>query len=125
MSMMFEQALEAFKTEFPGWWWKVGECHVSCDATISPDRYGPDEDLMAHRFFDDGFSVDLRQPSTVADALLAAMKIARNARAEYRASGETGSPRPRLTTSLQTLCEMYEEATETTRAQFLRWVKGP
>jgi len=54
---------------------------------------------------------------------LAAMKIARNARAEYRASGETGSPRPRLTTSLQTLCEMYEEATEATRAQFLRWVK--
>jgi hypothetical protein len=78
---------------------------------------------MAHRFFDDGFSVDLRQPSTVADALLAAMKIARNARAEYRASGETGSPRPRLTTSLQTLCEMYEEATEATKAQFLRWVK--
>ena len=33
---------------------------------------------------DDGFSVDLRQPSTIADALLAAMKIARNARAEYR-----------------------------------------
>ena len=78
---------------------------------------------MAHRFFDDGFSVDLRQPSTIADALLAAMKIARNARAEYRASGETGSPRPRLTTSLQTLREMYEEATETTKAQFLRWVK--
>jgi hypothetical protein len=59
MNMTFEQALEAFKAEFPGWWWKVGECHVSCDATISPDRYGPDEDLMAHRFFDDGFSVDL------------------------------------------------------------------
>jgi hypothetical protein len=77
---------------------------------------------MAHRFFDDGFSVDLRQPSTIADALLAAMKIARNARAEYRASGETGSPRQRLTTSLQTLCEMYEEATETTKAQFLQWV---
>ena len=75
--MTFEQAMEAFRAEFPGWWWKVGECHVSCDATISPDRYGPDEDLMAHRFFDDGFSVDLRQPSTVADALLAAMKIAR------------------------------------------------
>jgi len=120
--MTFEQALEAFKAEFPGWWWKVGECYVSCDATISPDRYGLDEDLMAHRFFDDGFSVDLRQPSTIADALLAAMKIARNARAEYRASGETGSPRQRLTTSLQTLCEMYEEATETTKAQFLQWV---
>ena len=120
--MTFEQALEAFKAEFPGWWWKVGECYVSCDATISPDRYGPDEDLMAHRFFDDGFSADLRQPSTIADALLAAMKIARNARAEYRASGETGSPRQRLTTSLQTLCEMYEEATETTKAQFLQWV---
>jgi uncharacterized alpha-E superfamily protein len=74
---------------------------------------------MAHRFFDDGFSVDLRQPSTIADALLAAMKIARNARAEYRASGETGQ---RLTTSLQTLCEMYEEATGTTKAQFLQWV---
>ena len=68
-------------------------------------------------------SIDLRQPSTVVDALLAAMKIARNARAEYRASGETGSPRARLTTSLQTLCEMYEEATEATRAEFLGGVK--
>jgi len=116
--MTFEQALEAFKAEFPGWWWKVGECHVSCDATISPDRYGPDEDLMAHRFFDDGFSVDLRQPSTVADALLAAMKIAQNARAEYRASTETGSPHPRLTTSLQTLCECMRRQPRQRRSSF-------
>jgi hypothetical protein len=35
MSMTFEQALEAFKAEFPGWWWKVGECHVSCCAADS------------------------------------------------------------------------------------------
>jgi hypothetical protein len=67
MSTTFEQATEAFKAEFPGWWWKVAECHVACDAA---------KDLMAHRFSDDGFSVDLRQPSTVADALLAAMEIA-------------------------------------------------
>jgi hypothetical protein len=83
--MTLEQALRLFHAEFPGWWWKVGECHVSCDATIAPDRYGPDEDLLQYRTFDNGFEVDLRQPSTVADALLTVMGKARAARREFRA----------------------------------------
>ena len=82
--MTLEQALEALKAEFPGWWWSVGECHVSCDASMAPDRYGPDDDLLRFGLFDEGFHVDLRQPSTVADALLGAMELARKARAEYR-----------------------------------------
>ena len=86
ISMTLEQALEAFNAEFSGWWWTLGKCHVSCDASIAPDRRGPDADLLDHRSFDDGFHVDLLQPSTVADALLAAMELARKARADYRAA---------------------------------------
>jgi len=82
--MTLEQALDAFRAEFPGWWWSLGECHVSSDASMAPDRYGPDEDLLRYGLFDEGFHVDLRQPSTAADALIAAMELARKARAEYR-----------------------------------------
>jgi hypothetical protein len=52
--MTLEQALEVFNAEFPGWWWTLGECHISCDASIAPDRRGPDANLLNHRFFDDG-----------------------------------------------------------------------
>ena len=82
--MTFEQALEAFRAEFPGWWWSAGECHVSCDASMAPDRYGPDDVLLRYGLFDEGFHVHLRQPSTVADALLGVMELARKARAEHR-----------------------------------------
>ena len=82
--MTLEQALADFKAEFPGWWWSVGECYVSCDATVAPDRYGADDDLLQHRLFDNGFRVDLRQPSTVVDALLSVTEKARAARTEYR-----------------------------------------
>jgi hypothetical protein len=92
--MTLEDALKLFPAEFPGWWWKVGECRISCDADIAidwydvgPDGKHPDRDLFApHRtVFDDGFSVDLPQPSTVADALLTVMAKARAARREFRA----------------------------------------
>src|SRR3974390_1820048 len=59
--MTFEQALEAFRAEFPGWWWSAGECHVSCDASMAPDRYGPDDVLLRYGLFDEGFHVHLRQ----------------------------------------------------------------
>ena len=45
-----------------------------------------DEDLAGYRYFDgsDEFSVDLPQPSTVAEALLHVMALARTARIEFR-----------------------------------------
>ena len=94
--MTLEQAIEAFKAEFPGWWWKVGECRISCDADIAMDGYDvgpdgnhPDSDLIDYRTFDEGFTVDLRQPSSVVDALLHVMEKARIARGECRAGTET------------------------------------
>ena len=89
--MTLDEALRLFHAEFPGWWWKVGECHISCDATIAPDRCGIDEDLLQYRTFDNGFAVDLRQPSTVADALLTAMAKARTARREFRAKSDAAA----------------------------------
>jgi hypothetical protein len=92
--MTLDQAIEAFRAEFPGWWWKVGECRVSCDADMALDKHDvgpngihPDEDLARYRTFDssDAFSVDLPQPSTVAEALLYVMAKARVARQEFRA----------------------------------------
>ena len=48
-----------------GWWWSVGVCSVSCDASIGPDvAYCDKETLIA---FDSGFHADVPQPSTVAD----------------------------------------------------------
>jgi hypothetical protein len=69
--MTLEQAIEAFRAEFPGWWWKVGECYVSCDADIGLDPHDPrldphpDIDLNTYRYFDGShnFTVDLPQPS--------------------------------------------------------------
>ena len=45
-------------------------------------------DLIGYRTFDEGFSVDLRQPSSVVDALLHVMGKARIARREFRAGTE-------------------------------------
>jgi hypothetical protein len=86
VEMTLDQALEAFKAEFPGWWWRCGECHVSCHVTIGPD-YGhcPDGDLLRYRTFDEGFDAELLQPSTIVQALLATMEKARAARREFRA----------------------------------------
>lgn len=72
--------ISEFKAEFPGWWWSVGECHVSCDATVGPTTEAPDAWLLQNREFDEGFQGDLRQPTTVENALLNAISIARQAR---------------------------------------------
>lgn len=64
-----DKALARLAEVLPGWWWRVGSCSVSADATIGPDRAGPDADLLALRDFDEGFDGDLRQPATVAENL--------------------------------------------------------
>lgn len=65
-----EQAIDELRVALPGWWYSLGECSVSCDATVGPDAaHCPPWIVDA---FDDGFDADLRQPSTVAEALRSA-----------------------------------------------------
>jgi hypothetical protein len=120
--MTLEQALEAFNAEFPGWWWTVGECHISCDASMAPDRKGPDADLLNHRFFDDGFHVDLLQPSTVADALFAAMELARKARADYRDGAPLPDAAPPLAPRLSVLCDAWLCSSDESKVEFMNWI---
>ncbi len=64
--ILLSDLIVAFKKEFPGWWWSVGECQVSCDATVGPTPVSPDAGLLAFRIFDEGFDGDIHQPSTSA-----------------------------------------------------------
>lgn len=65
-----EAAIVEFKAALPGWWFSVGECQVSADASCGPTRESPHIKLIPEdRRFDDGFHADLEQPATMADAL--------------------------------------------------------
>lgn len=78
------QAIARLENELPGWWWSVGACHVSSDASIAPDRKGPAADLLIEKIFDDGFHYDLQRPSSCADALNACIDDALAVLAKYR-----------------------------------------
>lgn len=80
--------IAAFRRELPGWWFTVGECSVSADASCGPDRTGPDRALLANRVFDEGFHADLPQPATMAEALATVTAQAIEAR---RAATGTGA----------------------------------
>jgi hypothetical protein len=74
MTRSLETAIADMKVKLPGWWFTVGECSVSCDATVGPDiAHCPKWMLEA---FDDGIDNDLRQPSTLVDALDGAVEKA-------------------------------------------------
>ena len=65
-----EAAIVAFKAALPGWWFSVGECQVSADASCGPTRESEHINLIPKdQRFDDGFHADLLQPATMADAL--------------------------------------------------------
>ena len=69
-----ERAIAEFKAKLPGWWYTVGECQVSADASCAPTTESDDIKLIPRDCrFDDGFHADLTQPSTPADALRAVM----------------------------------------------------
>ena len=76
-------AIAQFETRLPGWWWSVGACSVSRDASCGPDLTGPDKALLMVRRFDEGFHADLRDGS-LADALRDVMEQALAAKAEVR-----------------------------------------
>lgn len=77
-----EAAIAEFKAKLPGWWYSVCECQVSCDASCAPTVESPDIALAEHgNPFDGGFNADLRQPSTLAEALRDVMLQALEAKA--------------------------------------------
>ncbi len=79
-----QNAIEKLYRELPGWWWSVGNCHVSADATVGPDRDGPDADLLYLPEFDGGVDGSLLHPATVTDALLAAIERGKEMRSKFR-----------------------------------------
>jgi hypothetical protein len=83
---MHEQHLEVtirqFRDTLPGWWYSLGECDISCDASCAPTDKSPDIALIpADERFNSGFHADVPQPSTLAQALLHVMSEAVAARA--------------------------------------------
>lgn len=82
-------AIAYFHSKLPGWWFSVGACHVSADATVCPDAAGIDEwlfrtgDEAVTKYFDTGFDLDLLPPATMADALIGVTDIAWAARDAY------------------------------------------
>lgn len=63
------EAMTEFRAALPGWWFSLGECSVSADASCGPDRCGVDAYLLKQLLFDGGFHADLDQPATLAEAL--------------------------------------------------------
>ena len=51
-------AVAEFERRLPGWWWIIGSCSVSRDASCAPDRNGCDRALLSQRLFDNGFHCD-------------------------------------------------------------------
>ena len=87
-----EVAIAEFKHALPGWWYSVGECQVSADASCGPTREAREIALVASdRRFDEGFHADLEQPATMADALRDVMDQARTA---IKALTPTDTPTP-------------------------------
>ncbi|MDB5733197.1 MAG: hypothetical protein JWQ03_3092 [Variovorax sp.] len=57
----------ALSTVPEGWWWSIGTCSVSNDASIGPDVAHCDRETLIR--FDDGLHADLPHPSTIAEAV--------------------------------------------------------
>ena len=73
-------AIREFEDALPGWWWSVGVCSLTRDASCGPDRSGPDCDLLLIREFDEGFHCD-DDAGTLASSLRAVMRDALDAKA--------------------------------------------
>jgi len=78
-----EAAIAEFKRRLPNWWYSLGECQVSCDATCAPTSRSADIDMIPlDERFNAGFQADLRQPSTLAESLRTVMNEALVAKSE-------------------------------------------
>lgn len=67
--------IEVFEANLPGWWWSVGSCSASRQASCGPDWRGPDAGLLKYPEFDTGFHVYL-EDGFVYEALETVMKRA-------------------------------------------------
>lgn len=74
-------AIAEFRAALPGWWFSVGSCSISRDASCGPDlAYCDRETLNA---FDEGFHCDDKAPgSTMAGSLRVVTAAAVSALAE-------------------------------------------
>jgi len=93
-------AIKEFETALPSWWWSLGYCGVSRDASCGPPRAscGPDysrtENRLELNMFDNGFHYDDGAPSsTVASSLRNVMRQALAARAELKDDPEAARQR--------------------------------
>lgn len=75
-------AIQEFEAALPGWWFSLGACSVSRDASCGPDRRGMDAKLLEERQFDDGFHCDDADGS-LASSLRDVMRQALIARKEH------------------------------------------
>lgn len=76
-------AIAEFEEKLPDWWWSVGSCSISRDASCGPDRNGRDRDLLEIEPFTDCFHIDDREGSC-ADALRFVMEVGIKARSAVR-----------------------------------------
>ncbi len=74
-----DAAVRLVETTLPGWWWKVGTCHLSDDACVCPDYNNPTNGAeLLKRFghvemtieqFNSGFDLDCRPAGNLPLAL--------------------------------------------------------
>ena len=78
-------AIKDFESSLPGWWFTIGHCSLSRDASCAPDGRvpGPDQALVYVKEFDDGFHCDDRE-GTLASSLRNVTRWAVEARERYR-----------------------------------------
>ena len=86
-------AIARFERDLPGWWFSLGVCSVSSDASCGPprgahaaagpDSEGPDRGLLAASQFDAGFHTDL-VVGTLEEALDQVRETALSARSRAR-----------------------------------------
>ena len=80
--------IDDFGAALPGWWWSIGRCHLSNDASCGPSSIGPDAHLLVYKLFDEGFHCDDQDPdSTPATSLQNVMDQAIKAKATFERDG--------------------------------------
>ena len=53
-----EEAINILCKTLPDWWWSIGNCNISADASCGPINVGKDAYLLKHTIFDNGFHFD-------------------------------------------------------------------
>lgn len=74
----FGKARAVFGLLLPGWWYRLGQCHLSTDIALGPDHGDPAHAARLHHkypeaLWDGGFDFDIRPPIGEAPALVFGM----------------------------------------------------